>query len=311
MFESTASIIPIQNLELSIESKSPSYNWKILAKAGLVFVGTTGVFCALKATGSFSLISSWLKNKEADFNEKEAEVVAIPGGTEGIETYSGYQRTDSSFVDFKSSETLRTDNLLPLTDFKAKRNPTEIPEKIGPEFRVNTYTISWQEYPSIAGLSDGKFVVTWSSYGQDGDSYGVYGQIFNANGTKFLSEFQVNTYITSHQKYPSMAGLSDGKFVVTWESQDGYSDGIYGQMFNADGNKYFSEFQVNTYTVSAQYVPCIVGLSNGKFAVTWESNGQDEDSYGVYGQIFNANGTKFLSEFQVNTYTVSNSHFVN
>ena len=38
----------------------------------------------------------------------------------------------------------------------------------GSEFRANTYTYSDQIYSSVTALNDGGFVVTWSSYSQDG-----------------------------------------------------------------------------------------------------------------------------------------------
>ncbi|MDZ4689373.1 MAG: cadherin repeat domain-containing protein [Planctomycetaceae bacterium] len=54
---------------------------------------------------------------------------------------------------------------------------------VGGEFRVNTYTTGAQrtftESPqSVAMDADGDFVVTWTSYPQDGSSYGVYAQRF-------------------------------------------------------------------------------------------------------------------------------------
>lgn len=48
--------------------------------------------------------------------------------------------------------------------------------RLGPEFRINSYTASAQSYPSVATLTDGGFVVTWQSNGQDGSGYGIYGQ---------------------------------------------------------------------------------------------------------------------------------------
>ena len=54
---------------------------------------------------------------------------------------------------------------------------------MGSEFRVNTYTSNDQLYSSVTALADGGFVVTWSSYGQDGSGYGIYGQRYAADGT--------------------------------------------------------------------------------------------------------------------------------
>ncbi len=51
--------------------------------------------------------------------------------------------------------------------------------KAGPEFQVNTYTASLQDYCRVASLSTGGFVTTWITWGQDGSGYGVYGQLFH------------------------------------------------------------------------------------------------------------------------------------
>ena len=52
----------------------------------------------------------------------------------------------------------------------------------GTEFQVNTYTSDNQQEPSVTGLADGGFVVTWMSANQDGSSWGVYGQRYAADG---------------------------------------------------------------------------------------------------------------------------------
>ena len=48
---------------------------------------------------------------------------------------------------------------------------------LGPEFRVNTYTTSYQYRPSVAADSAGNFVVVWTSF-QGGSYTGVFGQRF-------------------------------------------------------------------------------------------------------------------------------------
>ena len=47
---------------------------------------------------------------------------------------------------------------------------------LGPEFRVNSYTTNTQNYPSVAAVPSGGFVVVWQSAYQDGSNYGVFGQ---------------------------------------------------------------------------------------------------------------------------------------
>ena len=51
-----------------------------------------------------------------------------------------------------------------------------------PEFQVNTYTTSDQYGYGVAMDKAGNFVVSWESYGQDGDGYGVFGRRFDAAG---------------------------------------------------------------------------------------------------------------------------------
>ncbi len=158
--------------------------------------------------------------------------------------------------------------------------------KQGEEFRVNTYTNNGQVFPCVSGLSDGGFVICWGSDGQDGSSWGVFGQIFDHMGTKQGEEFQVNTYVNNDQGGPSVSGLSGGGFVVCWESfyQDGDGDGIFGQLYNNIGIKQGEEFQVNTYTSNSQEFPTVSGLSDGDFVVCWQSYKQGGSSWDIYGK---------------------------
>jgi Ca2+-binding RTX toxin-like protein len=89
----------------------------------------------------------------------------------------------------------------------------------------------------VAALADGGWVVTWASDGQDGSSGGVYGQRYTSGGVVSGPEFQVNAFTTGDQSNPSVTALSDGGWVVTWNSseQDGSGYGIYSQRYSADG----------------------------------------------------------------------------
>src|SRR6185503_20432602 len=63
---------------------------------------------------------------------------------------------------------------------------------LGSEFRVNTYTTGAQTFPSVAADAAGNFVVVWHSNGQDGSSFGVFGQRYSSSGTPLGPEFRVN-----------------------------------------------------------------------------------------------------------------------
>jgi hypothetical protein len=173
----------------------------------------------------------------------------------------------------------------------------------GPEFQVNSYTADRQYVPAVASDANGSFVVVWSSRGQDGSGYGIFGQRFNASGVPQGSEFQVNSYTTGDQFFPAIASDANGNFVVVWGGPGAGENGIFGQRFNASGVPQGSEFQVNSYTTGEQWQPKIASDANGNFVVVWESTGQDGSSYGIFGQRFAASGVPQGSEFQVNSYT--------
>jgi len=179
----------------------------------------------------------------------------------------------------------------------------------GNEFKVNDYGFNDQTFPSITRLIEGGFVVVWEDEdGQDGSFSGVYGQRYNATGQPAGSEFQVNTYTTSSQKRPRVSGFIEGGFVVVWQSwQDGDGYGVYGQRYNATGQPMGPEFQVNTYTSSYQYSPAVASLTEGGFVVVWLSDGQNGSSTGVYGQVYNAMGQPTGSEFD--TFTIKSQEF--
>ena len=92
------------------------------------------------------------------------------------------------------------------------------PIKWGPEFLVNTTTNSDQSMPSATALTSGRFVVTfWDSSGNAPDFSGVNtrAQIFNADGTKFGAEHQINTAPHSFVSLPTVTGLVNGDAYTT------------------------------------------------------------------------------------------------
>lgn len=181
----------------------------------------------------------------------------------------------------------------------------------GPEFRVNTYTTDHQESPAVSMDSDGDFVITWQSRGQDFSIWGIYAQRYNCGGVAQGSEFRVNTYTMNNQTLPSVAIDIDGDFIITWASkdQDGQFEGVYAQRYNSAGVAIGSEFRVNTYTLGVQTSPCIAIDNDGDFVVSWLSSDQDGSTPGVYAQRYNSAGMVQGSEFQVNTYTIDTQAF--
>jgi predicted Zn-dependent protease len=174
---------------------------------------------------------------------------------------------------------------------------------VGGPFQVNTYTCGDQKYPAVAVAPGGAFVVTWSSYGEDGCGWGVYAQRYNADGTRAGGEFRVNTSTSGDQEYSAVAMDNAGDFAVTWSNNQGSSWGVRAQWYNASGTPSGGELQVNTYTPDDQNHSAVAMDNAGDFVITWQSHGQDGSGWGVYGQRFYAGGAYNGGEFRVNTYT--------
>jgi nitrate reductase NapAB chaperone NapD len=192
--------------------------------------------------------------------------------------------------------------------FGQRFNASGVPQ--ASEFRVNTYVAGIQFRPAVGSDANGNFVVVWESNGQDGSSYGVFGQRFHAFGLPLASEFQVNSYTTSRQGFPAVASDANGNFVVVWESdgQDGSNLGVFGQRFNASGVPQGGDFRANTYVAGYQFRPSVAADANGNFVVVWQSLGQDGSAFGVFGQRFNAGGLPRGPEFQVNSYITNRQY---
>lgn len=193
----------------------------------------------------------------------------------------------------------------------AAPDPSSADELIrsGGEIQVNTTTTGNQGYPEIAVGPDGRFVIAWESFGQDGSSWGVVGQRFAANGTPEGDEFQVNTTTADTQWDPSVAVGSDGSFVVAWQSYQAGSDyDVRAQRYDSAGMAQGGELVVNSYTQGYQGNTSVAVDDSGNFLVVWESQGQDLSDKGVYGQLFDSAGTPVGDELQINTTTAANQN---
>ena len=96
-----------------------------------------------------------------------------------------------------------------------------------------------QSSSEITSLSNGGYVITWHSRGQDGSEYGIHAQQFDSSGKKKNTEFHVNTCTDNSQIYPSIGSLSNGGYVIAWDSfgRDGSESGVYAQDYDSNSVK--------------------------------------------------------------------------
>jgi hypothetical protein len=169
---------------------------------------------------------------------------------------------------------------------------------LGPEFRVNTYTGDFQRDPVVASDSSGNFVVVWERQVPGTD---LRGQRYASTGAPLGPEFFVAPGVFSQ----AVASDPSGNFVIIWGNyaHDGSNRGVFGQRYASTGESLGPEFRVNTYTTGPQYLAAVASDSSGNFVVVWESDGQDGDSVGVFGQRYASTGEPLGPEFRVNTFT--------
>lgn len=204
----------------------------------------------------------------------------------------------------------------------------------GPTFRVNTETSGQQGFTQVTDLGNGNFYVVWASADQDGDRYGVYGQMFDADGNPLGSETQINTFTRLDQVLPQVTPYGDGNFVIVWQSfaQDetvleSYPDdlqaqryaavmqyGIYGQRFDSSGQPIGGEFLVNSETRDNQQVAHLISVPDGGFIAVWLNwfyelsyAGEPHASYRF--QRYDADGNPVAGEVVLDTYPPSNDSY--
>jgi hypothetical protein len=174
--------------------------------------------------------------------------------------------------------------------------------RLGPEFRVSTYTVDAQYYPDVAVAPDGDFVVVWSSNTQDGSGYGIFGQRFASDGSQLGGEFAVNAYTTGHQLRPSVESDAAGNLVVVWGS-GAPRPGVFGQRFDAGGAPTGAEFQIDTLATIGFVTPRVSRNDGGGFVVVWSDDPVTGNATEVFARRFDASGQGLGAEFVVNSYT--------
>lgn len=162
------------------------------------------------------------------------------------------------------------------------------------EARVNKTTNSVQWYQDVTALSDGGWIVTWTSGGgQDGAGYGVYLQAYNANGSKRGGEKQVNTSTAQHQQGPQIAELDDGGWVVVWKydfSSATDQDAVYLQVFNSDGSRRGGEVKVGDESSAGGSAKiAVTATGGGNFVVTWHDYASSKVLQRVYKTVEDLN----------------------
>lgn len=161
----------------------------------------------------------------------------------------------------------------------------------GEEFAVNTTTTGSQHHADVAMVPDGRFNIVWSSFGQDGDGWGVFTQRFAADGTPIGGETQVNEESDGHQLDASIAVADGGDSVVAWSQgvEDGNGWEVNVRNFDADGvpdgDVVLANQALNGARSGHQRVPSVALDADGRSLIAFQGK-SDSNRNGIQQQRF-------------------------
>ncbi len=139
------------------------------------------------------------------------------------------------------------------------------------EFQINNTDSSTMGSPVITTLSDGRFVVAWSTLTPQG--YDISLRIFEEDGKPATGDITGNAILKGEQFMPKITALAHGNFAVAF-----IDNGVTGthdirvQIFNDRGNPVGEDFVAHDVTSGTQTWPDMVTLPDGGFVMCWESN---------------------------------------
>lgn len=159
---------------------------------------------------------------------------------------------------------------------------------LGDEHVINGYTLGFQESPTVAVADGGEFVVAWSGVG-DGDPYGAFARVHEADGTPKTDDVPLHEGTPGvYERTPSVAADGD-EFVVAWV-EDVRVAGVHVDVTGATKAPFEN-------AVDEPNRVAVDDLPGGEFVVVWSSSqyASDNVAYGetgrVEGRVFAEDGT--------------------
>ncbi len=165
-------------------------------------------------------------------------------------------------------------------------------------FRVAPEQTQSQGPPDVAAHPDGTFVVAFEANDTDGSGRNIYVQRFDANGQTNGPLSRANSLVDGDQIEPTVAIISQGKFLVGWTTDDSNAKGVAVRLFDVAGVPSGPEFLINEYETDNQQRLALASDGDNQYVGVWESNWQDLSLFGIFGRGLTV-GTLLESELAV------------
>jgi Ca2+-binding RTX toxin-like protein len=178
--------------------------------------------------------------------------------------------------------------------------------RLGGETRINALTDGIHWYPSWISLPDGRLVMQWV-VGEisEGGPYGLFQQIFDANGHKIGNETRIYEAATGTITDSLSVTLAGGRWGAIWRvqaPQPSTDIDFYFQSFDTDGAAR-QRLSINETPGGATNAWNHLFLRNGNSIHLWtgRSTKQDQaDDAGVFFTLIDASGNILKKEIRVN-----------
>jgi Ca2+-binding RTX toxin-like protein len=165
---------------------------------------------------------------------------------------------------------------------------------------VNDTTSGEQVYGSAAALADGGWAVVWQGSGT-GDDYGIMLRRYDASGNTVAPDVRVNSVTAGTQYEPAITAMSDGGWLVTWQSDSGAGMAIHQQRYSSAFVAVGAQTKVNTSSWADRRSSSVTELADGGWVITWHGRGGHLDD--VFQRRYDANGVAVGDEERLNNLT--------
>ena len=232
------------------------------------------VYAKILSPTGLTISNEFLVNQFTNYNQRTPAVAALAGGGFVVAWVSEQEQQALPTVTTNTAGVVpgyASASSLPSVNIYARRYQSNgVP--VSGEFRVDTGSIPCAN-PSVAGGSDGGFMVAWSGYelGDVANAWDVFGRPFSSTGVGGTT-LQLNSYVAGNQFAPRLAAIGLD-YLATWTSmgQDGAREGVYGQFVHNNGAPVGGEFRVNAAAVGQQMQPAVASDGADQFLVVWSS----------------------------------------
>ena len=154
-----------------------------------------------------------------------------------------------------------------------------------------------QAAPSVSALPGGGYVVVWQT--KENGNNDIHQRLYGADGKPLGSEIVVSK-ASSNQTFPSVSVLSNGGWVVTWETQgSGGTSDIHQQAYDVNGKALPAMETVVSQASNNQYAPSVTALPGGGWVVTWQTDEASNGGADIHQRVYSAAGKLLGTEITV------------